>query len=81
MIFVVTDLGTLSYFLGIEVTCVPNSIILSQSKYIRDLLHKTNMVKAKSVATPVETTRKLSISEDQKGLLFQIVMPQNTGVW
>ena len=36
--------GLLNYFLGIEVKTQPdNSLLLTQSKYVRDLLQKTNM--------------------------------------
>lgn len=36
--FSIKDLGCLSYFLGIEVIPTPNAILLSQHKYIHDLL-------------------------------------------
>lgn len=58
--FVVMDLGALSYFLGIEARRAGNGIVLSQQRYVKDLLHKTNMSQAKSVVTPMKTTKKLS---------------------
>jgi hypothetical protein len=36
--FVVKDLGQLSFFLGIEVLHVPDGLLLSQRRYIMDLL-------------------------------------------
>lgn len=42
--FPVKDLGSLHYFLGIEVYQNTFGLFLSQSKYITDLLHKTNMI-------------------------------------
>lgn len=43
-IFLLKQLGSLDYFLGIEVKTLPNgNILLTQSKYIKDLLTKTNM--------------------------------------
>jgi len=40
--FVVKDLGDLHYFLGVEVLLVKTSLILSQRRYILDLLKKTH---------------------------------------
>ena len=53
--FSLKDLGTLSYFLGIEV--IPNShgLFLNQSKYIIDLLTRHNMHDSKPVNTPMAT--------------------------
>lgn len=42
-LFSVKDLGQLYYFLGIEVEQYHQGLFLSQSKYILDLLLKTNM--------------------------------------
>ena len=45
-------MGTLNYFLGVEVISTRVGLFLSQHKYIRDLLSKINMVGAKDVSTP-----------------------------
>jgi hypothetical protein len=36
--FLMSDLGPLRYFLGIEISCMPEGFFLSQEKYILDLL-------------------------------------------
>jgi hypothetical protein len=36
--FLMSDLGPLSYFLGIEISSTPEGFFLSQEKYIQDLL-------------------------------------------
>jgi hypothetical protein len=59
--FAVKDLGYLHYFLGIEVAHYPDRLVLSQHKYIRDLLAKTNMATSKGVPTPMLPTDKLSL--------------------
>lgn len=58
--FAVKDLGTLNYFLGIEVTTDEQGLVLSQHKYVQDLLRKTNMLKAKTANVPMSSTEKLS---------------------
>ncbi|XP_049350413.1 uncharacterized protein LOC125815055 [Solanum verrucosum] len=52
--FSLKDLGSLNYFLGIEVSPSSNGIILSQSRYIRDLLCRTNMADAKPISSLTE---------------------------
>nr|KYP66595.1 hypothetical protein KK1_012892 [Cajanus cajan] len=53
-IFPLKDLGELHYFLGIEAKSLSDGkLLLSQSKYASDLLHKLNMQDAKSVKTPL----------------------------
>lgn len=64
--FAVKDLGSLSYFLGIEVNKLPEGIVLTQHKYIHDLLRRTNMLSAKGVSTPMLATEKLSLHEGDK---------------
>jgi hypothetical protein len=53
-------LGSLHYFLGIEVIPVKDGLLLSQQKYIRDLLNKTNMADAKPVSSPMSSSSALS---------------------
>ena len=57
-------MGPLHYFLGIEVQNTPQGgLILSQSKYIQDLLIKANMADCKSLPTPMTANLKLSSSD------------------
>jgi len=42
--FEVKDLGQLRYFLGIEIARSPKGIVLSQRKYVLDLLNETGML-------------------------------------
>ena len=59
--FALKDLGDLDYFLGIEVNHRPNgSLMLTQSKYIRDLLSKTAMDEANSISSPMVGGCKLT---------------------
>ncbi|KAJ0520103.1 putative RNA-directed DNA polymerase [Helianthus annuus] len=58
--FAMTDLGPLSYFLGISVTRSNNSLFLSQEKYAREILKRAGLTDCKPAATPVDTQNKLS---------------------
>jgi type IV secretory pathway VirB3-like protein len=48
----VKDLGNLSYFLRIHVHPVSGGLLLTQQKYIRDLLTRTNMLASNGVPHP-----------------------------
>ncbi|KAL7607916.1 hypothetical protein Lser_V15G11989 [Lactuca serriola] len=56
-----TDLGPLSYFLGIAVMRTKNTMFLSQRKYVKEILKRANMETCKPVTTPVDANSKLSL--------------------
>ena len=62
-VFSIKDLGRLNYFLGLEVSYVPEGIILTQSKYTRELLQASGLHSYKSAVTPLPQNLKLSSSE------------------
>ena len=51
-VFALRDLGTLNFFLGIEVQHQAGALHLSQQKYISDLLTRTGMLDSKPAITP-----------------------------
>jgi hypothetical protein len=61
--FAVKDLGRLNYFLGIEVHHTSLGLILTQRKYICDLLLRTNMDTSKGVSMPMLPADKLSLHD------------------
>ena len=62
--FSLKDMGSLHYFLGMEVIPIPRGLFLSQHKYIRDLLSNTNMLGAKEVCSPLSTSTPLKLNDD-----------------
>ncbi|XP_058215495.1 uncharacterized mitochondrial protein AtMg00810-like [Rhododendron vialii] len=50
--FVMKDLGTLHYFMGIQITTSSSDIFLSQSKYATELLTKAGMTDCKGSNSP-----------------------------
>ncbi|XP_041001680.1 uncharacterized mitochondrial protein AtMg00810-like [Juglans microcarpa x Juglans regia] len=59
-VFPVKDLGRLSYFLGLEIDYSTSGLFLSQRKYIKDLLIRSNMLHAKPMSSPMAASLKLS---------------------
>jgi hypothetical protein len=58
--FALKDLGSLSYSLGIQTTGDSVSLHLKQSKYILDLLDRTQMSESKPYPAPCLTSSKMS---------------------
>ncbi|XP_071719521.1 uncharacterized mitochondrial protein AtMg00810-like [Rutidosis leptorrhynchoides] len=56
-------MGNLSYFLGIEVTRNGNDMILSQRKYIHELLGCADLSNAKPVSSPMTTNANLALGD------------------
>jgi hypothetical protein len=63
--FEMKDLGTLSYFLGLEVTSSSDDYYLFQAKYAFDLLSKAVLTDSKIVSTPLELNVKLNTTDGE----------------
>ncbi|CAM8975404.1 unnamed protein product [Rhodiola kirilowii] len=59
--FAMKDLGSLHYFLGVEVHSNSEGLFLSQTKYALDLLQRADMVDAKPISTPFAVGHHLSV--------------------
>ncbi|XP_062120374.1 uncharacterized mitochondrial protein AtMg00810-like [Humulus lupulus] len=63
-VFSLKDLGSLHYFLGIEVFRDSTGLYLTQEKYISELLQRVDMQNLKPSPTPI-TTSKISINDGE----------------
>lgn len=66
--FDMTDLGVLSYFLGMEFLETAEGIVLHQKKYANDVLKRFNMMNCSPANTPVETKLKLEKGGNEKAI-------------
>ncbi|KAK2353501.1 putative mitochondrial protein [Trifolium repens] len=57
--FEMTDLGKLTYFLGMELLETPKGMILHQAKYATEILRKFEMLDCNSSVTPADTRAKI----------------------
>jgi hypothetical protein len=58
--FEVKDLGPLRYFLGIEFARSPKGIVISQRKYVLDLLAETGMLGCRPCSTPIDKNHQIN---------------------
>jgi len=63
--FLMSDLGPLRYFLGIEVSSTPHGFYLSQEKYIQDLLDRASLTDHRTVETPMELNVHLCATDGE----------------
>jgi hypothetical protein len=61
--FEMKDLGYLQYFLGIEVVYSPRGYLLSQSKYVADILERARLTDNKTIDTLIEVNTRYSSSD------------------
>ncbi|KAF3626284.1 putative hexokinase-3 [Capsicum annuum] len=59
-VFEITDLGLMTYFLGMEIKQGCNEMFICQKKYAREILKKFHMENCKAISTPMNPKEKLS---------------------
>ncbi|KAF5477622.1 hypothetical protein F2P56_004242 [Juglans regia] len=59
--FATKDLGSLSYFLDLEVTPSNDGLFLSQTKYARDILSRAQLLDSKPIDTPMVVSHHMSL--------------------
>ena len=61
--FAIKDLGTLHYFLGVEVSPYKQGLSLTQRKYATDLLARAGMLKCRPTSTPMAANDRLCATD------------------
>nr|GEV01466.1 putative ribonuclease H-like domain-containing protein [Tanacetum cinerariifolium] len=59
-VFEMSDIGELTFFLGLQVTQLPDGIFISQYKYVKDMLKKFDMESMRTATTPYEVPKPKS---------------------
>uniref|UniRef100_A0A2N9IBB1 Integrase catalytic domain-containing protein n=1 Tax=Fagus sylvatica TaxID=28930 RepID=A0A2N9IBB1_FAGSY len=62
-VFDLKDLGSLHYFLGLQITRTPSRLYINQAKYAQDLLKKHNMLDCKPASSPSCPNTRLSLHD------------------
>jgi hypothetical protein len=62
--FTIKDLGTLKYFLGMEIARIDKGISLCQRKYTLDMLDHFGFLGSKPVSTPMEYSGKVTADSE-----------------
>lgn len=68
LVFEMTDLGTLSYFLGRQFVHTDRGIFLHQNKYIRMVLKKFNLTNCNAILVPIIANLKLTKELGEKAI-------------
>jgi hypothetical protein len=76
--FEMTDLGKLSYFLGIEFVRTSKGMMMHQHKYAREVLDRFEMNECNSVSNPSDTNSKLEECSDE-GVVDSTMFKQMIG--
>ena len=75
--FKMNDLGSLWYFLGIEVPWSPKGYLLSRLKYVANILKRTKLTDNKTADTLIEINLKYSSFNDlllSKPILYRTII-------
>jgi hypothetical protein len=63
--FLMSNLGPLRYFLGIEISSTPEGLFLSQEKYIQDLLYRASLSDHWTTESPIELNVHLTPTDGE----------------
>ncbi|WRX11048.1 Reverse transcriptase [Theobroma cacao] len=66
--FEMSMMGELRYFLGLQIKQSEEGIFINQERYTHDMLKKFDMLKLKSISTPLSPSTKIDL--DEKGKMY-----------
>ncbi|KAI3725049.1 hypothetical protein L1987_64822 [Smallanthus sonchifolius] len=64
LLFEMSSMGELNFFLGLQVKQVPNGIFISQSKYVKSILERFKMADCSAARTPMQVHHQLTLDKD-----------------
>ncbi|KAL2252169.1 UNVERIFIED_CONTAM: Retrovirus-related Pol polyprotein from transposon RE1 [Sesamum indicum] len=65
-LFTIKNLGKARFFLGLEICRSDTGMIITQSKYLKDILTDTGMIQSKSTNTPLPAGLKLNAGSEEQ---------------
>ncbi|GJS53665.1 putative ribonuclease H-like domain-containing protein [Tanacetum coccineum] len=68
--FKMSDMGELTFFLGLQVKQNPDGIFISQDKYVQDMLKKFDMESVRPATTPFEASKPKSKMNLNDAVMF-----------
>nr|GEV51042.1 hypothetical protein [Tanacetum cinerariifolium] len=79
--FQISSIGELTFFLGLQVKQKDKGIIISQDKYVAEILRKSGFTDVKSASTPIETEKPLLKDPDVKRIFRYLKGKPHLGLW
>ncbi|KAL6322007.1 hypothetical protein AAG906_003148 [Vitis piasezkii] len=76
-LFEMSMMGELNFFLGLQIKQLKEGTFINQAKYIKDLLKRFNMEKAKTMKTPMSSSIKFDMDEKGKPVNSTISQQSN----
>ncbi|GJS31924.1 putative ribonuclease H-like domain-containing protein [Tanacetum coccineum] len=70
--FQMSSMGTLTFFLGLQVKQKADGIFISQDKYVAEILKKFDFVNVKTASTPIKTQKPLVKDEEASDVDFHL---------
>lgn len=62
--FAIKDLGKLHYFLGVAIKYITGRLFLTQTQYVKDLLHRAGITNCSPINTPMALKEKSKPTDD-----------------
>lgn len=66
--FQMTNLGKVNYFIGLEVILNDGEILITQRKYVKDLLKEFNMLNCKPAVSPMNSGEKFILDDGSESI-------------
>ncbi|GJX66721.1 putative ribonuclease H-like domain-containing protein [Tanacetum coccineum] len=80
-ILLMSSMGELTFFLGLQVKQKEDGIFISQDKYVGEILKKFGFSSIRTASTPMETNKALTKGEDVKRIFRYLKGRPKLGLW